>query len=450
MPVSHRVGLVFRNPLVWICLGGLLLRLLLCLTVGLNPEDSLRLTLARSTSLDPRSSSFLLDGEGLALGGLSLLKVSQPLFGDQILLLRLPWIVAGVGTLWILYHLVQKALGPLPAIMATFLLAVDQYHFTWTTVFYANVLVMAQQVLLFWVLWKGLTSPKSQIRWFLWIGLLFGVGYYTKPVFLLLMLPVVLFLVRVLPDERYKVSLLPSFLAAILTGAALILPALWWAAQHPMEDPARYIRITTLEPFSGINLAPLSLYLGELFHAIRPGCLEDYWNWHGYPVHWVAGILYLSAVVWTFFTKRRDPFMILMLLTFFTVSMFFLFIDAGLLVNLFWWPFLSLLPAVVMAGDLLATLWKKAPIFRGAIVILGVYLTLHLATVNRGGYDYPLLSADEWRNQLVESGLQAMTEKNFPIAYQDLLWASKLDPADPQLKQWLTHAYGLAARQKIR
>ena len=202
-----------------------------------------------------------------------------------------------------------------------------------------------------------------------------------------------------------------------------------------------------------MDLTPLSLYLGELFSYVRPGLLEDYWNWHVYPVHWVAGIVYLLGVGRALLFRRHEPFISLMLVIFFTINIFFLFIDpgSGLRVNHFWWASLSLIPAIVLAADGLAALWRESRRSRVIVSCLCAYLTLHLVLSDySGGLNEPVRSAKEWSSILMKSGLDNMVHRQYGTAYDNLFWASKLDPENAALKEQLTQAYKLALRQKIK
>ena len=50
------------------------------------------------------------------------------LFGVSIFVLRLPFALAGIGTVWLLYALVKRLVNPTAGLLAALLLAVNQYH----------------------------------------------------------------------------------------------------------------------------------------------------------------------------------------------------------------------------------------------------------------------------------------------------------------------------------
>ena len=433
-----------------IVLAGFLLRVYFSAVVGMTPEDSQMLALAKSLSWDPRQP-ILYGGPILVPVVPYLLKLADSLGGDQLLFLRIPWIAAGTLTLWVLYRLVQQALGRPQALIALFLLAVDQFHVTWTRVFDWYVPAFACEALTLWALWKGLTTPRHQVRWFLLVGLLLGIGYYVKQSLLLVAAGVGLYLLIFWLKGLGKVSA-----AALMAGAAawgiLLLPAGLWEAHHPTENLVVFLRITALERWSHVNLSPLGLYLGELFERLRPAGVEDYRQWHAYPVHWVAGAFYLAGGIWALFKRRRHPFIALMLSLFSTVSLFFLFIDDGPWMNLghFYWPSFGLIPAIVLAADLLWTAFERS---RGTRLLAGglcAYLALHIVVSNpRGGWNYPVRPAQEWVTLFVEDGLEAMAQQRYSDAYGEFLWASALDPKNAALKEWIAQSHSLAHHQKI-
>ncbi len=433
-------------PTLLILLGGLL-RFFFSAIVGLNPEDSIRVTFAEVISFNPEQPYLLYWAQGLPLVGLYLLKLAHSLFGNQILLLRLPWILASALTLGLLYRLVHQALGKPQAILATFLLAIDQFHLTWTRTFYPDILVIAAQIAFLTLLWKILCDPTAPVRLFLLLGLIGGVGYHSKKTFLLALLATVIYLTtgplpRSHPHPRAKLWLTLGLLAI------LILPSITWEIFHPMENHFLNMRMTALRSGIGIDLTPFSLYLGEPLNRLRPGMLEDYWNWHTYPVHWVAGGAYLSGVGLAFLHRRQNPFIALMLTQFATVSIFFLFLRTDSLGNHFWWGSLSLIPAIALAADRLTALWRRSTSGRIIVLLLGSYLTLRLAIVDySGGLNEPIRSPQEWAALQVESGLQAMAHRRYGSAYDDLLWASKLDPKNGPLKEWVEEAFTRAVRQ---
>ena len=395
-------------------LGGLL-RVAASATVGLNRVDSLKLALARSLTLDPQHPSrlFLYWGEGLAPVGLQLLKGLDG--GGHLLWLRLPWILAGTATLALLYGLVRQTLGRPQALLATFLLAVDQFHVTWTRMFSAEILAMGLEVAVLWALWQGLTAPHRQFRWFLLVGILLATAYHVKMASLLLLLGLGVYLLALRRPLGLR-RIPPRALAVAVTAfSALILPTVLWIARHPMDNPAVYRRLTILEPGPHFPLTPVALYLAGVARGWR---------------------------------RRREPFVALLLTVFSTISLFYAAFSAPGM-NHYWWPYFGLIPAIVLAADLLAALWQRA---RGTrIVVLGLcgYLAIHLvAPLAARGQDYPAYSPQTWTVLQVESGLEAMAQERFSHAYAHFLWASKLDPANAPLHAWLVEAYTQACHQK--
>ncbi len=438
-------------PLGLLLLLGSLLRLYFSSIVGLNPDDSLRLTMVQMISFDPQHLYLPYWAHGLPLVGVYLLKLSHLLFGDSVLLLRLPWILAGVLTLFILYRLVDQALGHPQAILATFLLAVDQFHLTWTRTFYPEILVITAQAAFLTLLWKILCHPASPLPWFLLLGLLGGIGYHTKKLFLLTLLGSALYLLITGPLPQAKLPPKSKLLLTVSMLLLLILPAVVWETFHPMDSHYLSTRLTALEPGVRLSFTPLGLYLGELFHRFWPQSLEDCRSWHTYWVHWVAGVIYLAGVGWAWLRRRRDPFIAWMLICFFTASVPFFFLHTEGWVNQFRWVALGLIPVIVLAADGLTSLWQRSRWGRLGVLLLCIYLALHsLLSDYSGGLNEPIRSPEESTTLLVESGLEAMAHQQYGWAYDDFLWASKLDPNNGPLKDWLKEAFTLAYRQKIR
>ncbi len=159
-----RVILSCLLPLGLVAAGGLI-RIFFSATVGMTCEDSLKLALTQSISFHPDHPYLLYWGQGLPLVGLYLLKGFHTLFGNRLLALRLPWILAGTFTLWMVYRLAERGLGRPQALLALFLLAVDQFHVTWTRIFYADVLMIACEVLALWCFWRADRGGQPVVEW---------------------------------------------------------------------------------------------------------------------------------------------------------------------------------------------------------------------------------------------------------------------------------------------
>ncbi|OGX37811.1 MAG: hypothetical protein A3C53_07955 [Omnitrophica WOR_2 bacterium RIFCSPHIGHO2_02_FULL_68_15] len=139
----------------------------------------------------------------------------------------------------------------------------------------------------------------------------------------------------------------------------------------------------------------------------------------------------------------------MMLTVFLTVGGFFFFVDATLRVNHFWWPALSLIPAVVLAADGLLAVWRRSLWGRRLVVGLCGYLVLHLAAPHyRLGQDEPIRLPQEWVGPLVEESLERWARKDYFYAYQNFHFAAKLDPTNPALQAWAHRAYRLAYDQQ--
>lgn len=248
---------------------GVALRVVLSAVVGMTAEESQAVALAKTLSFDPHHPSLVYWGQGLGMAGLYLLALAHAVFGDHLVLLRLPWLAVSVLTLLALYRLVRRALGRPQALLATMLLAVDQFHLTYAYGFNPEPLSMACEVAAFWALWRGLTAPTHQPRWWLLVGLLCGVGYYTKRTFPLLVggLALCLLLVPRPLGARWDRRRTGRALGLVAAPFVLLaLPAFWWEARHPMDSQYLSTWIEALSPFRGIGLSTPALYFGEVFH----------------------------------------------------------------------------------------------------------------------------------------------------------------------------------------
>ncbi len=155
---------------------------------------------------------------------------SAAIFGFHGWALILPQALAGVLSVWLLYHLVRRTFGPAAGLIAALVLAV-----TPISVAANRNNTMDSQLVLISLLaaWAALlAAERGKLRWLLLSAALIGVGFNIKMLQAFMVLPAV-FLIYLLAPLRWWKRLLHLALATIL----LLIVSLSWAVAVDLTPP---------------------------------------------------------------------------------------------------------------------------------------------------------------------------------------------------------------------
>jgi len=362
--------------ILWLILGAaLVLRLLGGWRANLIFDERAHLALAETISFQPESFHLVSRSLDHPLMSIYLLKLSGVLFGTSDFGLRILHLLIGTLTVLPVYFLGKRTFSEKAGLWAAALLAVDQFHASWSRVFMPEVLLLFLTSL---VLLQFLRAAEADTTGsYLLLGLLLGLSCLAKEPAILL-IPMLWTYLLLTPEHR-RVLRRPAWYLAHGVFLAVIAPDVIWNLTQLTESYLYRDAVMAAEPVR-FSMKSFSLYLGEAFQAVIGGDVlgddyRDYLDGNVYACCPVAGALYLAAVA-AVLGKRHCPAVRLLLVAFLFVFVAFLFMPGGKPFEPFWWASMSLIPAVVCAGWILdwAASGGRVPALAG-FLLLG-YLAL--------------------------------------------------------------------------
>jgi len=412
---------------LWLILavaGGL--RLLGAWSGNLMYDESTHLALAETIDFRPDHFHIVFRSVDHPLLSVYVVRLSGYLFGNNNFGLRILHVLFGTATVVPVFLLGKRVFSEKAGLWAAALLAVDQFHQTWSYFIVPEVLLLFFALL---VLLQFLhTTETKTLRGFVLLGLLLGLCYLAKETAFLL-IPILWLCVLTEPGQR-ELIWNPRWYLAHVVVLLVVSPDILWNLTHFYEG--YFFRDITLVS-SGFDLSPRSglLYLGEITSLLtgpRGGFLVNYATQNPSLVHWPVGLLYLFATLGAIRLWRRWPVRVL-LLTFFGYFLFFTVLPAPFGRYNWWWASISLLPATIFAGDALERFaklsWRHFAGFRWDLLprvsalLLMCYLCIHaVSTALRPGVGVPLHSAA----QLVERTLEKAGRASSPEEIRRSEW----------------------------
>ena len=329
-------------------LAAFVLRALYAWQLPLNIDEQSHLVLAREISLHPDHFNLPL-GSGVTnhpLLAVYLAALFDWVGGGSIYFIRLMFSAISLLGLAGLFVLTGRMFGRTAGLMALFLGAADHHLIS-------KSVLMLEPVYLCLVPWTLLAFYRALAGrrgdWLL-VGLLFGLGYFISEVFLLLVLPLTLY--AVVTRRMVRLLKTPQLYVGVGIFVLLAAPHVLWNLAHQAPNLVRHAdRIGHL----GLTPRALLLYLGDLMI-----CGLD-WEWvllevgHAMyapieiPAHWVAGLIYLGAMVWALRWWRR-PQAGLMLMVAVVVGVFVSMLNTSEPWNEIGWASLTLFPVLALTG----------------------------------------------------------------------------------------------------
>ena len=385
-----------RRPLIVLGLIlalALVLRLLGAWHANLIFDERAHWALAQTIDFRPGHLHLVSQTLDHPLLSIYVLKLGSLLFGTSDFGLRLVHLLAGTMTVVPVYFLGKRVFSERAGLWAAGLLAVDQFHASWSRVFMPEVLMLLLGSL---VLLQFLrTLEKQNTGSYVLLGVLLGLAYLAKEPAILL-IPALWIYLLVTPEHRHVLRR-PAWYLAHGVFLAVIAPDVLWNLARLSESYLYRDAALAAEPLR-LSMKSFSLYLGEVFQAVMgSGVLDkDYVQGNVFVCHWPAGVLYLAAIVAATIGRRKVPGVRLLLVTFSLVFGFFLVMPGGERFDPFWWASLSLIPAMLCAGWVLdwASAGGKVPML-AALALLG-WLGLHyLPMACQAGPKHPQPTVDQ-------------------------------------------------------
>ena len=279
-----------------------------------------------------------------------LIKIGFLFGGINPLSARLPFILLGTLSLLFIYLLARQGMGSRGGVFVLLLASFDQYLIQMSILITERVYISFIPPVIYFF-YRGLQTGKR--RYFVWLGIILGLGYLGKESILLVLPGFGLFLFLNPRFRKYffRREIYTAFFIAILITA----PNIIWNLNHGAPSFERH-----LMKFQDLGFSPraIAFYLGEAIIAsldkayvfINSG--HRIWSEMQVTPHWVSGGVCLVATIMTL-KEWKKPFFQLLLLIFSTVVIVVSFLSPHEDLNDFWWASASYIPALIMAGHFL-------------------------------------------------------------------------------------------------
>jgi 4-amino-4-deoxy-L-arabinose transferase-like glycosyltransferase len=399
--------------------AGLALRLFGAWRAGLSYDEALTWAFAS----EPGGSGLTLGADRPPLGHL-LLAASARLFGASDIGLRVLHVLAAAATIPVVYALGRRLAGPAAGLLAAALLAVDQYHVSWSRLAVEEGLLLLLTALAMLAHWRAQEAEHPD-PYALACGLAIGLAFLAKETAALLLPSLALGLAWSRgPREilRDRPSRLTWAAALVLIGAGLA-----WTLGRPAPGHLERDLAFLSRPL-GPSLKGASLYVGELFRLSDPGALDDdYGLVPARAVFWPVGVLHLAAVALAVRSREAKVRQLLALFAvwFAAASL----VDARKTFDPYWWGSPSLIAAVLLTARAGAAALERRRALRWALpVLFAGLLARDVSWLRQAGPAWPRLSRADWALRIAADGAARLRARQLDAALDQAVLALILDP----------------------
>jgi 4-amino-4-deoxy-L-arabinose transferase-like glycosyltransferase len=366
--------------LLWLIFAlALALRLLGAWSGNLMYDEATHLACAETINLHPDHFNLVSRSVDHPPMSVYLVRLSEYLFGDSNLGMRALHALFGALTVFPVFLLASRVFSATAGLWAAGLLAVDQFHLSWSYFIVPEVLLLFFTAL---VLLQYVVATESRCtRDFVLLGVFLGLAYLAKETALFLA-PVLWLSLLAGRGQRpllldYRLYL--AYLVALLVAAPDIINNLVHFYEGYFYRDSDMIA-SSWEPSPRTFL----LYLGELvkLYTAPRGGYSGTGLQNPTIMHWPAALLYLYATVTALRHWRNDGVRVLLVTFFLIVLVFTVMPSHGAGYN-WWWASMSLIPAVALAGQVLARGQDYIMQGRHSIIVRG---TGRLVMIGFAGY----------------------------------------------------------------
>jgi len=324
-------------------------------TIPLTNDEYDDFKSAESLSLCLKNGNFpMIDNKNAGLmGGRYIVYAGWTIFGRSTLGARLPFVIMGIFTIFIVYLSIKPILGNRVAFLTSTFLSISQWHVGMTRI--ANMAPFELLAILsLFLFYKGISTNNNKL--ILLNGIVIGVAFFLEEHILILILVYIVFLYF----SRYRYKLRNKYLWFSFTITLLLISPLLFVLFSPDSLRIKYIDKAIC---AGPSLNAIGIYIGELiFLLIKPfHSLFDYAahvTENEYPMaNFVFGLLVLIALLKSL--KERNSFVRLLVVWFLTNFVFFSFFRCCNNANTIWslgsleWSCLTFIPGVILCAKMI-------------------------------------------------------------------------------------------------
>ena len=430
--------------LVWLIFAvAFALRLLGAWSGNLMYDESTHLACAETIDLRPEHFNLVSRSVDHPPMSVYLVRLSEYLFGNSNFGIRILHALIGAAMVIPVFLLAARVFSVTAGLWSAGLLAVDQFHMSWSYFIVPEVLLLFFTVL---VLLQFMTATESRAgRDFVIAGIYLGLAYLAKETALFLAPALWLTLLfsreqrTLLLDYRLYLTFLVAFLVA---SPDIIINLVFFYEGYFYRDAGMIS--ATWSP----SLRAFILYMGELVQVY----LAEATGFRGTGlqnptiIHWPAGLLYLSASALALLHWRNDRVRLLLVTFAFIVFAFTALPQHGRGYT-YWWASVSIIPAIVFSGQLLARVQEyfrqtdrhlKRHAGNTLIILLAGYLSVHAIQAGlRTGQAVPRMSATERIERALQRAADAETVRELRGNYNSLLHTLHITGPDAGLYGYL-------------
>lgn len=372
-------------PLVLLVLG-FTMRMIYGWDLPRNFDERGHLEFARTISLEP-------DNLHLPLGSgktnhpvlvVYVIALADWLGGGSTYFIRTVFILLSLVGLAGLFLLTRELFGWRAGCLALALGALDHHLIQTAATF-------LEPVYLWLVPWLLLAFYRAAVqqrpRWWLLVGLLFGIGYQFSEVMLLLVPGLTLFVL--LSRRLVRILKTPYLYAGVGVFLVFFIPHLAWNMAHGSANLTRHgDRISQL----GLSPRVLLLYVGDLLIMLKSSTWillhqsNKLYLPINIPVHWFTGLIYLvcTLVSLRFIRDCRHGLLLAVILG---VALPVTVMNAGEPWNEFGWASITVLPVIALSGFMLDRLFDKRSgrtLTGGLFVVMAAFTLVFLSGLKYG------------------------------------------------------------------
>ena len=366
-------------------------------------DESTHLAAARTIDLRPSGLHVVIHSVDHPPMSVYVVRLSAMLFGDNPSGMRVLHALVGGSTVVIVFWIAALLFGEAAALASATLLALDQFHLTWSYFAVPEVLFLAfSAAALLQYLMLRERPHGARLRWVLF-GALLGMSFLAKETAVFLF--AALWLAAVVDPAGRRLLRMPEWYLAHGIAVLLELPELVWNLTHVYESYL-YRDHTLIEPLFMIAPRAFLLFVGELAPVLGGPFREFHLDWATQlpaPMHAPAGVLYLfvaaAALLWW-----RDLRVRFLLVIFLVTNAVFTLLPASAAARNYWWGSLAVLPAVLLAGWAVSRIESVTEhrgmvwgwLWRGATAAFSILLFARaVSAVRREGQAAPFISAQQ-------------------------------------------------------